>query len=24
VDGVIRVTDPGATPMAHATEGGEE
>jgi len=24
VDGVIHVTDPGATPMAHATEGGEE
>ena len=24
VDGVIQVTDPGATPMAHATEGGEE
>ncbi len=24
VDGVIRVTDPGATPMAHATEVGEE
>ena len=23
VDGVIRVTDPGATPMAHATEGEE-
>jgi DNA-directed RNA polymerase subunit alpha len=24
VEGVIHVTDPGATPMAHATEGGEE
>ncbi len=23
-DGVVRVTDPGVTPMAHATEGGEE
>jgi len=23
-DGVVRVTDPGVTPMAHATEGGED
>jgi len=24
VDGLVRVTDPGVTPMAHATEGGDE
>jgi DNA-directed RNA polymerase subunit alpha len=23
-DGLVRVTDPGSTPMAHATDGGEE
>jgi len=23
-DGVVRITDPGVTPMAHATEGGED
>ncbi|HET7249955.1 MAG TPA: DNA-directed RNA polymerase subunit alpha [Gemmatimonadales bacterium] len=24
IDGLVRVTDPGVTPMAHATEGGED